>query len=53
LSEQQEFHVKKLMESDEFLKLRKLYPDFDLSKDIAETPDIAEFLRQVIVKEAV
>ena len=53
LSEQQEFHVKKLMESDEFLKLRKFYPDFDLSKDIAETPDIAEFLRQVIVKEAV
>ncbi len=39
--------------SDEFLKLRKFYPDFDLSKDIAETPDIAEFLRQVIVKEAV
>lgn len=40
------------MESDEFLKLRKYYPELDFSKDIAEIPDIAEFLRQVIVKEA-
>jgi len=31
LTEQQEFHIKKLMESDEFLKLRKLYPDLDLN----------------------
>ena len=53
MSQNATIHATKLAESEELQKLRKFYPDIDFSKDIEKNPDVAEFLRQVISKEAI
>lgn len=47
-----EQEIAKLTSSDEFQKLKKLYPKLDFSADILKTPEIVDYLRQVIVKES-
>ena len=42
----------KLIEGEEYEKLCKLYPELDFTQALSDNPDIAEYLRLVIVKEA-